>query len=62
MKSPCNKVCIIDERTGLCKGCLRTLDEIGRWGAMDDAQREQVLAQLEKRKSDFPEVPVPPLA
>ena len=62
MNSPCNKVCVMDAQSGLCKGCLRTLDEIARWGAMTDPQREAVLRLLEERKSDVPEIPVPPLA
>jgi predicted Fe-S protein YdhL (DUF1289 family) len=56
----------MEPQSGLCQGCLRTLDEIARWGAMTDAERERVLAALVARKSekrlDVPEVPVPPLA
>jgi len=43
-------------------GCRRTLDEIARWAAMSDVEREKVLAQLPARASDVPEVAVPPLA
>ena len=49
MKSPCNKVCVMDPRTGYCRGCQRTLDEIARWSEMSDAEREAVLAQLAAR-------------
>jgi predicted Fe-S protein YdhL (DUF1289 family) len=62
MKSPCIKVCQMDPARGLCTGCRRTLDEIARWSAMSDAERETVMAELEKRKSDVAEIPVPPLA
>ena len=31
--SPCIGVCRIDDRSGLCLGCWRTMDEIVRWGA-----------------------------
>ena len=62
MKSPCVSVCQMDPARGLCLGCRRTLDEIGRWGAMSDAERESILSILEKRKSDIAEVAVPPLA
>ena len=62
MKSPCLKVCQMDPRHGLCLGCRRTLDEIARWGAMSDAERDLVLAELPRRSSDVLEVPVPPLA
>lgn len=33
--SPCMAVCQMDESSGLCIGCLRTLDEIARWGQAD---------------------------
>lgn len=36
--SPCIGTCRLDSR-GLCVGCLRTGDEIGRWRAMSDAER-----------------------
>ena len=62
MKSPCRKICVMDLDRGFCKGCLRTLDEIGRWGQMGEAEQAEVLARLEKRRSDFPEFAVPPLA
>ncbi len=62
LKSPCNKVCVLDLQSGLCKGCLRTLDEIARWGGMSDAERENIMAVLPSRRSDVPEIPVPPLS
>jgi predicted Fe-S protein YdhL (DUF1289 family) len=30
--SPCISVCRMSEKTGLCEGCFRTLDEITGWG------------------------------
>ena len=66
MKSPCVKVCQMDPGRGLCLGCRRTLDEIARWGAMSDQEREHVMAELPRRELsrdlDVLEVPVPPLA
>ncbi|MEE2716422.1 MAG: DUF1289 domain-containing protein [SAR324 cluster bacterium] len=32
-----------------CLGCLRTLEEIGRWSAMSDEERRAVMAQLPQR-------------
>jgi uncharacterized protein len=49
--SPCTGVCRIDGRTGWCQGCLRTLDEIGAWGALDDAGKRAVWAALEVRRA-----------
>lgn len=47
--SPCNDVCRIDEPSGLCLGCYRTLDEIARWSAMSDAHKRAVLDALPAR-------------
>ena len=51
LKSPCNQVCQMDPRSGLCIGCARTLDEIARWAQMSAAERERVLAELPQRNS-----------
>jgi hypothetical protein len=49
--SPCTKVCTIDPSSGLCWGCGRTLDEIARWGSLDDAERRRIMAELPQRLS-----------
>ena len=49
VRSPCTGVCSIDAASGWCIGCGRTLDEIARWGATDDADRDRVMAQLAER-------------
>lgn len=48
--SPCIDVCRIDPDTGLCAGCLRTLDEIARWGGYTDAEKRAVNRALEGRR------------
>ena len=50
MKSPCTKVCQIDQRTKLCLGCFRTLDEIAAWGGMTSEVRERIMAELDRRR------------
>ncbi|MEO7199328.1 MAG: DUF1289 domain-containing protein [Dokdonella sp.] len=40
--SPCIGICEL-EHDGLCAGCLRTGDEIMRWGAMPDDERTHVM-------------------
>ena len=62
MKSPCLKVCMMDPRNELCRGCFRTLDEIARWGSMSEEERDRVMSDLPKRKSDVAKVSVPPLS
>lgn len=49
--SPCVNVCVMDEASGLCRGCYRTLDEIARWSVMGDGEKRVVIALLEARKS-----------
>jgi len=51
--SPCIKVCVMDPASRLCAGCHRTLDEIARWGAMTDAERDAVLACLPGRRASL---------
>jgi predicted Fe-S protein YdhL (DUF1289 family) len=50
--SPCNNVCRIDADSGLCEGCLRTLDEIGDWGVLDEQEKLVVWQRLKARASD----------
>lgn len=51
--SPCMSVCQMDEETALCQGCLRTLDEIGRWGNADDAGRRSIWQAIEARVARY---------
>ncbi len=47
--SPCINVCVLDAATGLCQGCGRTREEIGRWGSLDEPQRRAIMAILPER-------------
>jgi predicted Fe-S protein YdhL (DUF1289 family) len=51
IESPCNKVCVIEPRSGFCRGCGRNLDEIARWTALTDDERRRVIAELPRRLS-----------
>jgi predicted Fe-S protein YdhL (DUF1289 family) len=51
--SPCISVCRIDDVTGLCTGCLRTLDEIAAWGTLDNAARRRVWHSIEQRRAEI---------
>jgi hypothetical protein len=48
--SPCISVCRMEERTGWCEGCLRTLDEIAAWSLLDNAAKRAVWKLLPKRR------------
>lgn len=51
--SPCINVCRMDQATGWCEGCLRTIDEISGWSAYDDATKRAVWDQLEGRHAQW---------
>jgi len=51
--SPCTSVCRMDERTGWCEGCLRTIDEIVRWSMLDNAAKRRICDALAQRREQF---------
>ena len=53
IESPCNNVCRMDERRGLCEGCHRTLDEIARWSQMSAAEKRCVIEALARRRESI---------
>ena len=50
--SPCNGICIMDEDTELCVGCLRTSDEIANWEDYSDEQRAEVMLKIMRREAE----------
>jgi uncharacterized protein len=56
VESPCVGVCIVDDDTGLCEGCLRTLDEVAVWGSSSAEQRSAILTAIERRRAEHPEL------
>ena len=51
--SPCINVCQLDARTGLCRGCYRTLDEISVWSEASDNDKRLILESVVKRREEF---------
>lgn len=49
LPSPCISVCRMEPATGLCKGCLRSLDEIAAWSGLDDEGKRAIWARIEAR-------------
>ena len=49
LETPCVNVCLLDERSGLCVGCGRSVDEIADWASMSPVQRRAVMAILPER-------------
>ena len=48
-ESPCIGVCAMDEVTGFCQGCYRTLDEIKQWWDLDNTQKRLVVQKANER-------------
>jgi len=42
---------VIDANTGLCAGCGRSLDEIARWAAMTNGERQRIMRELPLRRA-----------
>jgi uncharacterized protein len=51
----------MDEATGWCEGCLRTLDEIAVWSLLDNEERQQVNALLGQRRVMWRRLKRPPI-
>ena len=51
--TPCIKVCFVDDESGLCLGCFRTLEEIGAWSRLSDAARAEIMGRLEARRGQI---------
>ena len=49
--SPCINVCRMNDATGLCEGCLRTLDEIALWSVLEEEDKRAVWAALAQRRA-----------
>lgn len=52
--SPCINVCQMVPETGLCRGCLRTIDEIRAWRDASDDDRRAIWAEIRRREQALP--------
>ncbi len=50
--SPCIDVCRVDQTSGLCEGCYRTLDEICMWTRYSDHERDAIMNALPARRTE----------
>ncbi|MGB9109315.1 MAG: DUF1289 domain-containing protein [Telluria sp.] len=51
--SPCINVCRMITTTGLCEGCMRTIDEIVAWGAASDDAKRAIWAEIRRREAQI---------
>lgn len=51
IQSPCIGVCSMDDLTGLCLGCYRTIEEIQGWWELDDVSKKAVMVEASAREA-----------
>jgi uncharacterized protein len=51
--SPCIGVCTIDEDSGFCLGCARSLPEVANWRRFSDTQKGELLRKLPQRRQEL---------
>jgi hypothetical protein len=49
--SPCVQICTLDPVSGLCRGCLRSVQEITDWLEMTADEKRATLARVEQRRA-----------
>ncbi len=49
--SPCGSVCRMNESTGLCEGCYRTIEEIVQWSSADDVGKRAIWTRIKQRRT-----------
>ena len=52
IQSPCVGVCALNDATGFCQGCYRTIEEIREWWSMSDEERAKVMRELDQRMAN----------
>lgn len=53
IQSPCIGVCSMDDLTGLCQGCYRTLGEIQQWWDLDSHQQKAIIHLAAMREAQL---------
>lgn len=51
VQSPCIGVCSMDDSTGFCLGCYRSMGEIQAWWDLDGAQKQAVVDLASEREA-----------
>lgn len=51
IQSPCIGVCSMDDASGYCYGCYRTIEEIKGWWGMSQSEQKTLLSVLDARQN-----------
>lgn len=49
--SPCINVCRMNEASGYCEGCYRSIPEITEWSRASDARKLAILGEVASRRA-----------
>ncbi|EEX15505.1 conserved domain protein [Citreicella sp. SE45] len=49
IESPCTGVCTIAPAARICRGCLRSIDEITQWARLTPQARREIMRDLPAR-------------
>jgi hypothetical protein len=52
IESPCTGICQLNLKSGLCKGCNRTVEEIIGWIRSSDTDKKKILLKIRNRRID----------
>ena len=52
IESPCTGICQLNLKSGLCKGCNRTVEEIIGWIRSSDTDKKKILLKINNRRID----------
>jgi hypothetical protein len=50
LASPCNKTCVLEPDTQLCRGCYRTTAEITGWAGYSAESKLETLKRAQQRR------------
>lgn len=48
--SPCISICKMNDKTGLCEGCHRTIAEIAGWGGASESEKRAIWVEIRRRQ------------
>ncbi|MBL8459982.1 MAG: DUF1289 domain-containing protein [Zoogloea sp.] len=49
--SPCINVCHMNQASGYCEGCYRSIPEITEWSRASDARKQAILGEVAARRA-----------
>jgi len=52
VESPCRDVCAVDG--DICMGCGRTIQEIASWQSLTEADRTQIIEEIQQGERTYP--------